>query len=216
MADHGEALEAQLGHDLHLVLGHGALGIGLVVGAAGRLGGAAVAAQICRHHGEAPGQGRRQLVPHDVSLGITVQQEQRRAVARHAQVDLGAGGADSLGLEAFEHDAMLRPRPARVQWAGRLSGYRNYRSDCREPTIRLSMRGGGADERTRTSTSLRTQAPEACASTNSATSACGPAVFPRGWDGGRLVRLRGLEPPRGLPHSALNAARLPIPPQPRL
>ena len=31
---------------------------------------------------------------------------------------------------------------------------------------------GDADERTRTSTSRRTQAPEACASTNSATSAC--------------------------------------------
>lgn len=29
-----------------------------------------------------------------------------------------------------------------------------------------------------------------------------------------MVRLRGLEPPRGFPHSALNAARLPIPPQP--
>ena len=31
-----------------------------------------------------------------------------------------------------------------------------------------------------------------------------------------VVRLRGLEPPRGFPHSALNAARLPIPPQPRM
>src|SRR5690606_39376331 len=30
----------------------------------------------------------------------------------------------------------------------------------------------------------------------------------------RMVRLRGLEPQRGRPHSALNAARLPVPPQP--
>ena len=30
----------------------------------------------------------------------------------------------------------------------------------------------------------------------------------------RMVRSRGLEPPRVLPHSDLNAARLPIPPRP--
>ena len=29
-----------------------------------------------------------------------------------------------------------------------------------------------------------------------------------------LVRMRGLEPPRGLPHNDLNVARLPIPPHP--
>ena len=30
-----------------------------------------------------------------------------------------------------------------------------------------------------------------------------------------LMRMRGLEPPRGCPHTALNRARLPIPPHPR-
>jgi hypothetical protein len=30
-----------------------------------------------------------------------------------------------------------------------------------------------------------------------------------------LMRMRGLEPPRGLPHTDLNRARLPIPPHPR-
>ena len=32
----------------------------------------------------------------------------------------------------------------------------------------------------------------------------------------QLVRLKGLEPSRELPHSDLNAARLPIPPQPHV
>ncbi len=85
----------------------------------------------------------------------------------------------------------------------------------------------GAAERTRTSTPLRELAPEASASTNSATAAwldilvCSvrlPGPFARpvcpARSLGIVVRLRGLEPPRGLPHSALNAARLPIPPQP--
>src|SRR3954454_6427642 len=30
-----------------------------------------------------------------------------------------------------------------------------------------------------------------------------------------LMRMRGLEPPRGFPHTDLNRARLPIPPHPR-
>ena len=43
---------------------------------------------------------------------------------------------------------------------------------------------------------------------------CRAAQRPRGQD--RLVRSRGLEPPRELPHSDLNAARLPIPPRPHM
>ncbi len=29
-----------------------------------------------------------------------------------------------------------------------------------------------------------------------------------------MVRMRGLEPPRGIPHNDLNVARLPVPPHP--
>ena len=43
---------------------------------------------------------------------------------------------------------------------------------------------------------------------------CRAAQRPRRQD--RLVRSRGLEPPRELPHSDLNAARLPIPPRPHV
>ena len=88
------------------------------------------------------------------------------------------------------------------------------------------IRGGnGAAEWTRTTTTSRSQVPETCASTNSATAAKRNVTpFPRQPPFGAhrqthsdkaVVRLRGLEPPRGFPHSALNAARLPIPPQPR-
>ena len=86
------------------------------------------------------------------------------------------------------------------------------------PALRCSWDVFGAAERTRTSTSVRKLAPEASASTNSATAATlsGEKSSPtiRALTG-QMVRLRGLEPPRGFPHSALNAARLPIPPQPQ-
>ncbi len=52
--------------------------------------------------------------------------------------------------------------------------------------------------------------PEPCASTNSATAAIRSQIY----EGG-LVRPTGLEPVQGFPYSALNAARLPIPPRPR-
>ena len=39
--------------------------------------------------------------------------------------------------------------------------------------------------------------------------------YDRGDAGGPAMRMRGLEPPRGCPHTDLNRARLPIPPHPR-
>ena len=107
VADHGEALEAEGGHDLDLVLGHGALGIGRVVVAARRLGAVAVAAQVGQHHGEALGQARRNLVPHDVGLGVAVEQQQRRPGARLPDVDLGARGRNAGPVEAVEHGNVI-------------------------------------------------------------------------------------------------------------
>ncbi len=70
VADHGEVVEAERGHDFGLVPGHGALGIGLVMVAAGRLGAVAVTAQVGQHHGESLRQGGRDPVPHDLGLGV--------------------------------------------------------------------------------------------------------------------------------------------------
>jgi hypothetical protein len=74
VAGHGEFLETKRSHDLGLILGHGALRIGLVIVATGRLGAVAVAAQVGQHDGEAFGQGGRDLVPHDLGLRVAMEQ----------------------------------------------------------------------------------------------------------------------------------------------
>ena len=103
-----EGIEAELGHDLDLVIGHGAEGIGGVVGAAIGLGAVAVTPEIGRHHGEVAGKIGRDLVPHDVVEGIAVKQQERRPGAAMDQVDGRPLGLD-LGLgEAFEHKSSLR------------------------------------------------------------------------------------------------------------
>ncbi len=45
---------------------------------------------------------------------------------------------------------------------------------------------------------------------------CRPPYGESGMGESQLVRSRGLEPPRVLPHSDLNAARLPVPPRPHV
>src|SRR4051794_17024254 len=40
-------------------------------------------------------------------------------------------------------------------------------------------------------------------------------LWPKNHKRQMLMRMRGLEPPRGFPHTDLNRARLPIPPHPR-
>ena len=63
MAAGVEFLEAEVTHDLDLVLRHGAERIGRVIAAAVRLGTVAVAAQVGQHDGEFLRQPRRDLVP---------------------------------------------------------------------------------------------------------------------------------------------------------
>ena len=73
----------------------------------GRLGAVAVAAQVSGHHGEVACQARRDQVPHDVSLRVTVQEEERRAVAAESQVDLCLACVDGALLEPLEHRSLL-------------------------------------------------------------------------------------------------------------
>ena len=61
-----EAVEAERGHDLDLVLRHGAERVAAVILAARRLLGIAVAAQVGGDHGELARQPRRDLVPGQV------------------------------------------------------------------------------------------------------------------------------------------------------
>ena len=58
-----KTLVSKRGHNLDLVLRHGAKGIVRMIGAARRLLGVAVTAQIGRHHRELIGQSRRKFVP---------------------------------------------------------------------------------------------------------------------------------------------------------
>ena len=58
-----EAIMPERGHDLDLILRHGAEGIVRMIGAARRLLGIAVPAQIGRHHRKLFGKPRREFVP---------------------------------------------------------------------------------------------------------------------------------------------------------
>ena len=107
MPGDGEALEAELAHEGDLVARHGPLGIGLVIGRRRRLGAVAIAAQIRRDHGEVPRQPGRDSVPHDMGLGMAVQQQQRRAGPAMAQPDVDLAGLDGGEGEAFEHGRVL-------------------------------------------------------------------------------------------------------------
>ena len=69
------------GHDLDLILRHGAEGIVRMIGAARRLFGIAVAAQIGRHHGKLFGKPRRKFVPRQMAERIAVHEQKRRALA---------------------------------------------------------------------------------------------------------------------------------------
>ncbi len=104
VADQVERVEAQLGHDLDLVLRGGALAIDAQVPCGGgRFAAVAIAAQIGRHHGVVPGQPGGHLVPLDVGLGIPVEQQQGRSTAAVHQVDGRAVRLDPGFCEAFEH-----------------------------------------------------------------------------------------------------------------
>jgi hypothetical protein len=90
MARGDEALVPQGPHDLQTVLGHDALGVGLVMRIAHRHGAGAIAAQVGHDERGVAGQLRRDSVPASVRLRIAVQQEQRRPRAPDAQEYLGA------------------------------------------------------------------------------------------------------------------------------
>ena len=94
-----------MGHNLGLVLGHGAFGVIGVLRVSGRFAAVAVAPEVGDHHGELLGEEGSHLVPHDVALGVAVEKQQGRTAATDYQVDLGTAGGDPTLLEAFKHGA---------------------------------------------------------------------------------------------------------------
>ena len=94
MAGHGELVESQSRHHLHLVLGHRPLGVAHVVGTALGPTAVAITTQIGAHHGEVVGEQRCDPVPHGHGLGESMQQQQWRTGARHCHRDIRAGDRD--------------------------------------------------------------------------------------------------------------------------
>ena len=100
VADDGELVEAEFAHHQRLVPRHGPLRVGLVGRAAGRFAAVTVTAQVGEDDRMILGEDGGDVVPHDVSLRVTVQQQHRRAalVAADQRVDSypAWGECDSL------------------------------------------------------------------------------------------------------------------------
>lgn len=88
-------------HDLHRVAGHFPLRIGVALLAVGRRR-PAIAAQIHRHDGKTPCEGRRDFMPGDMGLAETVQQQERRPGAVSAHEDFSRLRVDPMRGETRE------------------------------------------------------------------------------------------------------------------
>src|SRR5262245_42904076 len=98
---------AERRHEGDEVGGHRSLAVVSVLGVGAAALALAVAGQIRNDDGEVSGEERRDLVPGDVALRITVEKEERRSAAAAAHVEADASRCiadlDAQGLEAFEH-----------------------------------------------------------------------------------------------------------------
>ena len=99
VAHHGELVEAELAHDEDLVAGHRALGVRLVVMAARGLAAVAVAAQVGEDYGVVFGEDGGDVMPHDVGLRVTVEEQYRGAGAAGEGVDSYSVGRERHPLE---------------------------------------------------------------------------------------------------------------------
>jgi hypothetical protein len=102
-----EFIVTERGHDLDLVLRHGAKRIAGMVVAARRLFGIAVAAQIGQDHAELLDQRRRHLGPVQMGEWIAVHQQQRRPAAAGQRNDARARGLNIGAGKAVEHENPL-------------------------------------------------------------------------------------------------------------
>jgi len=99
VAHHGELVEAELAHDEDLVAGHRALGVRLVVMAARGFAAVAVAAQVGEDYGVMFGEDGGDVMPHDVGLRVTVEEQYRGAGAAGEGVDSYSVGRERHPLE---------------------------------------------------------------------------------------------------------------------
>lgn len=109
-SDH-EPLEAEVGHDVELILAHATKRIVAAVLLAARLAAVAVTPQIGGDHGEVAREPRRDLVPVYVRERVAVQQQHSRALSADPADDLHfrVRSLDLESLEAFVHGANTFP-----------------------------------------------------------------------------------------------------------
>ena len=103
VANQVEAFESKMPHQADLVICHSAKGIIRMVGQACRLGGGAIASQICADDGEALGKPWRNSGPHGHRLRKAVQEQHWRPVTSDDAGDVNAGYRDDFVFEAFKH-----------------------------------------------------------------------------------------------------------------
>jgi hypothetical protein len=94
-----ESLMSEMPHGLHLILGHRAKRVVNVARASIRLTGIAIASQVRDHDGVVEGESRADLVPGDMGLRVTVQQQERRAVSFSEDANGSPAGLYVLGRE---------------------------------------------------------------------------------------------------------------------
>jgi len=106
--DH-ELLEAELVHDVDLVLRHAPERVVAVIGQAAGLAAVAVAAQVGRDNGEIVREARGHEAPVVVRERIAVQEQDRRTRAADHATDrhLGIARLDIEAAEALVHRALL-------------------------------------------------------------------------------------------------------------
>ncbi len=102
VASDAELGEAQMLHYRHHVLRHGALGVRRMVRSGRRAATTAIAAQVGTDYGEAAGEQRRDVAPHQVRLREAVQQQDRRARAEAAHMDARFGRLHFKRVEILE------------------------------------------------------------------------------------------------------------------
>src|SRR5688572_19028881 len=102
VAEHAEALEAEMPHDLDLIERHRALGVEVVLAVADDLAAVAVTAQIGRDDGVVARELACDRGPRDAALGRAVKEQHGRPAAADDRVNDGAARAHFLRAKAGE------------------------------------------------------------------------------------------------------------------
>src|SRR5712692_6327814 len=113
MSDDCEFVEAERAHHFNLIQGYCALRVIAMVLPVNRLAAVAVTSEIRHNNREEFRQARRDLVPHDMRLRITVEKQEGRAAAGCYQVDARTRCCYSPGSKSCKQARFLRLSVAR-------------------------------------------------------------------------------------------------------